>query len=66
LKKVAIYGQSYSISAEKEVKILLEVLHENNIVVFIEKQFYNLLINNNVIHKKYPTFFSFFRLKYIF
>ena len=59
MKKVAIYGQSYSISAEKEVKILLEVLHENNIVVFIEKQFYNLLINNNVIHKKYPTFSHF-------
>jgi len=59
LKKVAIYGQSYSISAEKEVKILLEVLQENNIVVFIEKQFYNLLINNNVIHKKHPTFSHF-------
>ncbi len=39
MKKVAIYGQSYSISAEKEIQILLEVLEENNIVCFIEKNF---------------------------
>jgi NAD+ kinase len=59
LKKVAIYGQSYSISAEKEIKILLEVLEENNIVCFIEEAFYNLLIAGFSLDKKYPTFSHF-------
>lgn len=59
MKKVAIYGQSYSISAEKEIKILLEVLQENKIVVFIEKQFYSLLKEGKFIEKKYPTFSHF-------
>jgi NAD+ kinase len=59
MKKVAIYGQSYSISAEKEIQILLEVLQENNIVNFIEEEFYNLLIEGNILDKKYPTFAHF-------
>lgn len=59
MKKVAIYGQSYSISAEKEIKILLDVLEENNVVCFIEKKFYDLLIAGNILDKKYPTFSHF-------
>ncbi|MCI2229025.1 NAD kinase [Polaribacter sp. MSW13] len=59
MKKVAIYGQSYSISAEKEIKILLKVLQKNNIVSFIEKDFYNLLVEGNILDKKYPTFSEF-------
>jgi NAD+ kinase len=59
LKKVAIYGQSYSISAEKEMQILLEVLNENNIVSFIEDKFYDLLVDGNILDKKYPTFSHF-------
>ena len=59
MKKVAIYGQSYSISAEKEIQILLKVLEENNIVSFIEKKFYDLLIEGNILDKKYPTFSHF-------
>ncbi|APZ46238.1 NAD kinase [Polaribacter reichenbachii] len=59
MKKVAIYGQSYSISAEKEIQILLDVLQENNIVSFIEKKFYDLLIAGNILDKKYPTFSHF-------
>ena len=59
MKKVAIYGQSYSISAEKEMQILLEVLNENNIVSFIEKEFYTLLVEGNILDKKYPTFSHF-------
>ena len=62
MKKVAIYGQSYSISAEKEIKILLEVLQENNIVCFIEEQFYNLLVAGKILDKKYPTFSHFLDL----
>ncbi|WGH75070.1 NAD kinase [Tenacibaculum tangerinum] len=56
MKKVAIYGQAYTMRAEKEVKILLTVLEKHNIVVFFEQQFYNLFVENNSLHKKYPTF----------
>lgn len=59
MKKVAIYGQSYSISAEKEIQILLDVLQENNIENFIEKKFYDLLVKGNILSKKYPTFSHF-------
>lgn len=59
MKKVAIYGQTYIISAEKEIKILLAVLEKNNIVVFFEKDFYDLLTNNNIITKKHPTYTHF-------
>lgn len=56
MKKVAVYGQSYSISAEKEIKILLAVLEENNIECHIEKKFYNLLVEGKILTKKYDTF----------
>jgi len=59
MKKVAIYGQSYSISAEKEIQVLLSVLQENNIVCFIESEFYDLLKDGNILEKKYPTFSHF-------
>ena len=62
MKKVAIYGQSYAVHAEKEVNILLSVLQEHNIVVFIEEKFYNLLKDSNTIEKKYPTFSEFSEL----
>ncbi|MDP5104955.1 MAG: NAD kinase [Polaribacter sp.] len=59
MKKVAIYGQSYSISAEKEIQILLDVLQKNTIDCFIEKQFYDLLIEGAILEDKYPTFSHF-------
>ncbi|WP_439128597.1 NAD kinase [Polaribacter sp.] len=59
MKKVAVYGQSYSISAEKEIQILLSVLEEHNIVCFIEEKFNNLLVNGNILEKKYPVFSDF-------
>ncbi|RBW57297.1 NAD kinase [Tenacibaculum sp. E3R01] len=59
MKKVAIYGQAYTISAEKEIKILLAVLKKYNIVVFFEQKFYDLLIENKSLEKKYPTFSHF-------
>ncbi|CAL2095226.1 NAD kinase [Tenacibaculum sp. 190524A02b] len=59
MKKVAIYGQAYTISAEKEIKILLSILKKYGIVVFFEKQFYDLLIKNKSLEKKYPTFTHF-------
>lgn len=62
MKKVAIYGQSYSISAEKEIQILLDVLQENNIDCIIEKKFYDLLIEGNILDEKYATFSHFSNL----
>lgn len=62
MKKVAIYGQSYSISAEKEIKILLTVLEENNITCYIETAFYNLLVKGKILDKTYPTFSHFNQL----
>lgn len=59
MKKVAVYGQSYSISAEKEIQILLAILEKNNIVCFIEEKFYNLLVEGNILVNKYPTFSHF-------
>lgn len=59
MKKVAIYGQSYSVTSEKEVQVLLSVLEENGIVTFFEKSFYNLLTENKSITKKYPTYAHF-------
>lgn len=59
MKKVAIYGQSYSISAEKEIQILLQVLEDNNIESFIEKKFYDLLIEGNILDRTFPTFSHF-------
>ena len=59
MKKVAIYGQAYTVSSEKEIQILLNVLNENKIVVFFEKQFYDLLVENNILDKKYPTYSHF-------
>jgi len=59
MKKVAIYGQSYAVHAEKEVNILLSVLKKHSIVVFIEEKFYTLLKDSKIISKKYPTFSEF-------
>ncbi|EAR13185.1 inorganic polyphosphate/ATP-NAD kinase [Polaribacter irgensii 23-P] len=59
LKKVAVYGQSYSISAEKEIQILLSILETHNIDCFIEEKFNNLLIEGAILKKKYPTFSHF-------
>ncbi|WP_442267560.1 NAD kinase [Tenacibaculum sp. ZS6-P6] len=59
MKKVAIYAQSYSLNAEQEVKTLIKCLEKNNIVVFIEEEYYNLLVENNILNKKYPVFSHF-------
>lgn len=59
MKKIAIYAQSYTVSSEKEINILLNGLHKHNVVVFFEKTFYNLLVEGNFLNKKYPTFSHF-------
>ncbi|SNR14519.1 NAD kinase [Tenacibaculum jejuense] len=59
MKKVAIYAQSYSLNAEKEVKTLIKCLEKHNIVIFIEEEYYNLLTSHEVLSKKYPVFSHF-------
>lgn len=59
MKKVAIYGQSYTITAEKEINILLEILHKNEIEILFEKEFYDLLVKNNCLKIEYDTFSHF-------
>ena len=38
IKKVAVFGQIYSVNAEKEKTILLKALEKHNVVVFFEKK----------------------------
>ena len=59
MKKVAIYAQSYSVSSEKEINILLKVLQKHNVEVVFEEEFHYLLFKNNFISKTYPTFSHF-------
>ena len=59
MKKVAIYAQSYSVSSEKEINILLKVLQKHHVEVVFETTFHDLLFKNNFIEKEYPTFSHF-------
>jgi NAD+ kinase len=59
VKKAAIYGQSYAISSEKEIKTLLHVLEKNNIDFYIEYHFYKLLTDGNVLNNNYKSFKNF-------
>ena len=59
MKKVAIYGQSYTVHAAKEIKLLIASLEKHNIVFFLEKNLYGLLKEHKIIQKKYPEFSSF-------
>ncbi len=62
MKKVAIYGQSYSISAEKEIRILLDILAEKGCSCFIEKKFYETLQREIKLEKEFETFNGFWDL----
>ena len=59
MKKAAVYGQSYAISSEKEIKTLLQVLEKNKIDFFIESKFYTLLVESNILQNNYKSFASF-------
>ena len=59
MKKVAIFGQTYTVNADKEIKILLESLEKHKVVVFFEENFYKVLKEHEHLVKKYPTFSSF-------
>ena len=59
IKKVAVFGQTYSVNAEKEISILLTALEKHNVVVFFEENFYKVIKGLGHLTKKYPTFASF-------
>lgn len=59
MKKVAVFGQTYTVNADKEIKILLKALEDHNVVIFFEKNFYDVLNDHNHLGKKYPTFSKF-------
>lgn len=59
MKKVAVFGQTYTVNAEKEIRILLESLESHQVVVFFEKNFYDVLNDHKNLDKKYPTFSKF-------
>jgi len=59
MKKVAVFGQTYTVNAEKEIKILLKALEKHKVVVFFEENFYEVLKEHNHLNKKYATFTSF-------
>ena len=62
IKKVAIFGQTHSVNAEKEIKILLLALEKHNVVAIFEENFYNALKDSFQLTKKYSTFGSFYDL----
>ena len=59
MKKVAVFGQTYTVNAEKEIQILLDSLERHQVVVFFEKNFYTVLKEHEHLTKKYPTFSKF-------
>ena len=59
IKKVAVFGQTYSVNAEKEITILLKALKKHNVVVFFEEKFYKALKDLDHLTKRYATFASF-------
>ena len=59
MKKVAVFGQTYTVNADKEIKTLLKSLEDHKVVIFLEENFYNALNKQNHLDKKYPTFSKF-------
>ncbi len=54
--KIAIYGQYYKEETFKYIKSLFHILEENNIEINVEKEFYNSIIKQNTLEKKYKTY----------
>lgn len=54
--KVAIYGQYYQNSTEPIIKDIFVFLINHNVEMIIEVNFLNILLEKNLIDKKYPTF----------
>ncbi len=56
--KVAIYGQAYNIKAEKEIQELVGILNENDVEIYFEYDFYQLLLDEINFKSIYKTFKS--------
>ncbi len=59
MKRVAIYGQSYTITAEREISELITILQKHDVEIFFEKEFYSLLVEAIPMENSYKTFETF-------
>ena len=59
MKKVAVFGQTYTVGAVEEIQDLLDALEQQKVVIFLEKNFYLALNKHNQSEKKYPIFSKF-------
>lgn len=64
--KIAIYGQYYQISTEPIIKDIFVFLNKNNVDLYIESNFLNLIHEKNLIQKEYKTFSSHTELDHTF
>lgn len=58
MKKIAIYGQKYTVGAHKEIVELLTALDKSLVEVYLEINFYNALQQEIQLKKEYKTFSS--------
>ncbi|WPR72746.1 NAD kinase [Flavobacterium sp. NG2] len=54
--KVAIYGQYYQDSTDPIIKEILDFFSENEIEMIFESNYFNMLLEKNIVSKKYKTF----------
>ena len=59
MKKVAVFGQTYTVNANKEIKILLASLEKYGIEIYLEEVFCKALIKLQHLEKEYSTFSNF-------
>ena len=59
MRKVAVFGQIYTVNANKEIKILLASLEKYGIEIYLEEVFCKALIKLQHLEKEYSTFSNF-------
>ena len=57
--KVAIYGQYYQDSTEPIIIEILEFLSKNEIEMVFESHYLDILVEKNIVKRKYETFYSY-------
>ncbi|GIZ10362.1 NAD kinase [Flavobacterium sp. UMI-01] len=57
--KIAIYGQYYQNSTEPIIKDILSFFSSNNIEMVFESQYFDMLLEKNIVTKDYHTFSSY-------
>lgn len=57
--KVGIYGQFYHQNAEIYIQQVLDLLEKENIQVLLEKEFFSIVEENEIIQKRYLNFSTF-------